>query len=454
MTGLYQLVRGLDATQYEPLVLFHGPNPYRERFREIGVPVITLSETMTLVPPNTLPWVAASLARAGQDQKRNGSSPSGSSRSHAGAEQPSHGKRGARNTPRSRDVAARLERFSLNLGNAYRLAKQAYAVTFRHRPLAKRVASLIKENEIDLVHHNNSLPGNISTILAARMAGVSQISHVRDLKHFSAIDRYIGISVNAFVFMSTAIQQLYQELGISPHKGRVIYDAFDARAFAMPSSPDDMARTAHLRAELGIGEQDVMISNVGRLEWWKGQDYFVQAIASIVRNAARDSKTQGTVKAVLIGAPDTSGVSQAFYARLKQMVVDLGLSEHVIFAGFRSDVPQLLAASDVVVHSSSEPEPFGRVVVEAMLTGRPVIATAAGGPFDIIEHQVTGLLVPIKDAPAMTDALWRLIENRDLAKEMGKQARQSAQERFSIKQHITAIQSLYQEVLCTETRGA
>jgi glycosyltransferase involved in cell wall biosynthesis len=214
-----------------------------------------------------------------------------------------------------------------------------------------------------------------------------------------------------------------------------------------------------------------MITNVGRLTWWKGQDYFVQAIADLVHNStvrngtrrsfgrrsvggetSSDTANQPTIKAVLIGAPDADPGSQAFYARLRRMVSDMGLSDHVLFAGFRSDVPDILAASDMVVHSSSEPEPFGRVVVEAMLAERPVIATDAGGPSDILEHEKTGLLVPLKDAPAMAQALAQLIENPLAAARMGQRARASAQERFSLKQHIAAIHGLYQEVLDTWDR--
>jgi glycosyltransferase involved in cell wall biosynthesis len=141
-------------------------------------------------------------------------------------------------------------------------------------------------------------------------------------------------------------------------------------------------------------------------------------------------------------------VSQAFYQKLQGMVRELGLSEHVVFTGYRTDVPDLLALSDIVVHSSSEPEPFGRVIVEAMLAGKPVIATAAGGPLDIIEDQVTGLLAPIKDSAAMARALGQLLENKAEARAMGQRARESAQRRFSIKQHIAAIQGLYEEILC------
>jgi glycosyltransferase involved in cell wall biosynthesis len=408
--GLYQLVRGLDATRYEPVVLFYGLNPYRERFREIGVPVLTLSE-------ESAPDV-----------------------------QPSTGRR---------DIAATLKHvvpgaLGSGLAEAYWQAKEAYTAIGRDRPLARRVARLLREQEIDLVHHNNSLPCNRETIMAARMAGVRQVSHVRGLNKFSTVDRCIGRSVDAFVFMSTAIQQQYHELGIPPEKGHVIYDAFDARSFASaptkegdpwegsipmpPADNGDPARShAALRAELGLREDDRVISNVGRLDWWKGQDYFLQAIAEIAPSYPK-------VKALLIGAPDHSAASQAFEEKLRRMVEELDLSEHILFTGFRSDVTDLLGISEMVIHSASEPEPFGRVV-----------ATAAGGVLDIVQDQATGLLVPPKDATAMACAIRQLLQNREQATRMGQEARKNAQERFSIKQHMAAIQNVYEGILSTRT---
>ena len=183
-----------------------------------------------------------------------------------------------------------------------------------------------------------------------------------------------------------------------------------------------------------------MVSNVGRLDWWKGHDYFLQAMAEVIQ-------AQPSVKALIVGEPDSARRNQAYYQRLQKLVTELELSEHVIFTGFRADIPRIMAASDIVVHSASEPEPFGRVVVEAMLTGRPVIATAAGGVLDIIEDQVTGLLVPPKNAALMAQAVQQILQNPEQAKMMGQRAQQNARERFSVKQHVTAVQHIYERIL-------
>jgi glycosyltransferase involved in cell wall biosynthesis len=388
VTGLFELVRGLDLKHYEPVVLFYGPNPSRPKFEALGIQVITLSED--------LPPAATAVSR--------------------------------------RDIAASLSRYSQVVSAGYTAARQLYLFLKKDYPLARRLAQVMKEQTIDLVHHNTDLPGNRDTILATRLAGLPQVCHVRMLHTFSFIEKALSGSVDAFIYMSTAIERLYQEQGIPAAKGHVVYDAFAANDY------ENLNHAPELRAELGLGERDFVITNVGRIDWWKGQEYFIEAMAHIVQD-------QPQAKALIVGEPDTKPVNQAYFKQLRRMVENLNLSSHVIFTGFRSDVPQVMAASNVIVHSSSEPEPFGRVVVEAMMAGRPVIATAAGGVLDIVEDRSTGLLVPLKDAQSMARAIAELLQNPQQAKIMGTRARQRARQRFSVGQHVAGVQKIYGKIL-------
>lgn len=385
--SLYELVRGLDTNLYEPVLLFYGAHPYRERFQALGVKVITLSEQA----PTATPSVGS-----------------------------------------QRDIAASLSRYGHWLAAGYRAAKQVYLLVRRDWPLARRLAYLIKDEEIHLVHSNNS--PNRASILAARLAGVPQVCHVRALHQFSFVERYLAHFVNAFIYISNAVEQFCRNLGIPADKGQVVYNPINVEAFGQVDG------VAELRAEFGLANQDRLISNVGRLDWWKGHGYFLQATAEVVQS-------QPNSKALIVGAPDSTHLNQAYYQRLQQLVTDLGLSDHVIFAGFRTDVPRIMAASDVVVHSASEPEPFGRVIVEAMAAGRPVVATAAGGVLDIVEDQVTGLLVPPKNAALMAGAIQQFLQNKEQAQTIGQRAQQRARERFSVEQHVAAVQRIYQEIL-------
>jgi glycosyltransferase involved in cell wall biosynthesis len=386
--SLYELVRGLDTSLYEPVVLFHGPNPYREQFRALGVQVITLSEQAPTAMPS------------------------------AGSQ---------------RDIAARLSCYGNWLAAGYRTAKEVYLLARRDWPLARRVARLISEEAIDLVHHNNGL-GTRGTVMAGRLAGVPQVCHVRWLSGFSPVERYLARFVNYFIYISRAAEQLYRDLGIPANRGEVVYNPINVEAFERAN------HVTELRAELGLTDQDRLISNVGRLDWWKGHDYFLQAMAEVIQS-------QPNMRVLIVGASDSTSRNQAYCQRLQQLVTDLDLSDHVIFTGFRADVPRIMAASDIVVHSASEPEPLGRVIIEAMAAGRPVVATAAGGVLDIVEDQVTGLLVPPKDVALMAKAVQQLLRNREQAEAIGQRAQQRAKECFSVKRHVTAVQCIYQQVL-------
>lgn len=390
--SMYELIRGLDSTCYEPIVLFHGPNPYREQFQAIGVRVIVLNEKAATTTAKTIALES------------------------------------------SRDIAASLARYSHWLANLYKAAKETYLIIRRERPLAYKLAQLIRDEEIDLVHHNGSLPKNRDTIWAARLAGVPQVCHVRMLHKFSFWERYLARSVNAFIYISKAVQQLYHNLGIPAHKGQVVYNPFDIETLAQGN------HTTDLRAEFGVTDQGQLISNVGRIDWWKGQDDFLRAIAEVTQSHPH-------TKALIVGQPDTNPWSVAYYQQLQKLVVDLNLSEHVIFTGFRSDIPDIMNASDIIVHSASEPEPFGRVVVEGMAAGKPVIATAAGGVLDIIEDQVTGLLIPPKNAQAMANAICQFLQDQTQAKTVGQRAQKRAEERFSVSQHVTSVERIYQDIL-------
>jgi hypothetical protein len=147
----------------------------------------------------------------------------------------------------------------------------------------------------------------------------------------------------------------------------VVYDGLEMADSLYPYD------VAEVRAELGLSSDDFVVGNVGRLVAWKGQDVFIHALAEIAHKVPN-------LKALIVGRPDRG--KESYLDELKTLATACGLAQRVVFTGFRLDVPRLLAAMDVVVHSSSSPEPFGLVVIEGMAAGKPVVATRAGGPLD------------------------------------------------------------------------
>ena len=117
------------------------------------------------------------------------------------------------------------------------------------------------------------------------------------------------------------------------------------------------------------------------------------------------------------------------------------------FLGFVDDVPALMTKLDLVVSPSTQPEGFGQSIVEAMLAGKPVIASAAGGPSELIEDGVTGRLVPPGDVRALTRAISELLDDPVEATAMGRRARARASKLYDIRETTRLIEAVYERVL-------
>lgn len=131
---------------------------------------------------------------------------------------------------------------------------------------------------------------------------------------------------------------------------------------------------------------------------------------------------------------------QEYVSELKALVEIPELKGRVHWLGFRDDIPTLMKACDIIVHTSTEPEPFGRVIVEGQLAQKPVIASAAGGALELIDRGVTGYLFPPSDAIALSQLIQKLIKDPILAERLGKQGYVDAQQNFSLKTILASFE--------------
>ncbi|TEU09286.1 MAG: glycosyltransferase, partial [Anaerolineales bacterium] len=154
------------------------------------------------------------------------------------------------------------------------------------------------------------------------------------------------------------------------------------------------------------------------------------------------------IHGVVVGAPEpTIPDSMVFAEELEALAKSLGLSRYVQFAGFCQDIPRVMAALDVVVHCSVEPEPFGRVLIEGMAAGRPGVAVAAGGVPEVLTDGVTGVLVPPGDPEAMAGALVGLLNAPGQAARLAMAGRTDAIRRFNLREHARQVEQVYEQVL-------
>ena len=178
---------------------------------------------------------------------------------------------------------------------------------------------------------------------------------------------------------------------------------------------------AEARRSAGIAADAPLVTIVGRLQRWKGQDVFLRA-------AARVAAAHPEARFAVVG-DDEEGLERPDYAgELRRLARELGIEDRVVFTG-HADPAMWYDASDVLV-SASDHEPFGLAIIEAMAMGRPVVAIAQGGPAEVIDDGRTGVLVARRDPEELAAGICRLLEDADLRAGLGSAARSDAQQRF------------------------
>jgi glycosyltransferase involved in cell wall biosynthesis len=145
------------------------------------------------------------------------------------------------------------------------------------------------------------------------------------------------------------------------------------------------------------------------------------------------------VQALIVGKALFRG-EQEYAAELERLTQTMGIAGRVRFLGFREDIPRLMKLSDVIVHTSIAPEPFGRVIVEAMLAEKPVVASRGGGANEIVDHLGTGFLVTPGDPAELTNAIRIFLDHPDIAADMASAGRARALRTYSAKAMLSAIE--------------
>jgi len=159
---------------------------------------------------------------------------------------------------------------------------------------------------------------------------------------------------------------------------------------------------------------------------WKGQDIFLKALA----NAPN-------VRGVIVGGALFG--EENYEQELRQLTQELNIKDRVTFAGHLNDIAKAMTACDIIVHCSTLPEPFGKVIVEGSLAGKPVIATNAGGAAEIIIHQKTGLLTPPSDINALQNAINYLLKNPEEATKIAQAGNKRVKDLYSTESMIANI---------------
>jgi len=270
------------------------------------------------------------------------------------------------------------------------------------------IARLIFSKKIDIVHINNSN----DALIAGRLTGTKCIQHLHGWQNppdsYSA--QFYYRLPHAFIAISNIVKDVIVNAGADENKMTVIHNPI---ANISPLSHSDIEA---LNNELGINNELLTISIFGRIIEWKGQYQFLQALKLL--------KDQGYFYNVLIVGDDGEGRNKDYLNTVIEYA-DTHLSEYtVIFSGHVGSPEKLYQVSDIVVHASIEPEPFGLVITEAMQNGAATIASKYGAGPEIIQDNVTGLICDPKNPKDTADKIKQLLDNQKLRENLAAKGKE------------------------------
>ncbi|WP_414548983.1 glycosyltransferase [Anabaena sp. CCY 0017] len=296
---------------------------------------------------------------------------------------------------------------------------QSLASVGQIAPLLAKVVQTAKKYDVIYANTQKALViGALASFLARRPL----VYHLHDIlssEHFSQTNLRIAVTLaNYFASLvianSQASQTAFVQAGGQEKLTEIVYNGFDSQNYQ--TSEFEVKK---IREQLGL-EGKFVVGHFSRLAPWKGQHILIAAL----------SECPPEVTVILVG--DALFGEQDYVQQLHEQVAKLGLENRVKFLGFRADVPQLMAACNLVAHTSTAPEPFGRVIVEAMLCGKPVVAAKAGGAIELVEHGVNGFLVTPGESQELAQVINTCVAETEMTASIANRGKAIASVRFDI----------------------
>jgi glycosyltransferase involved in cell wall biosynthesis len=312
------------------------------------------------------------------------------------------------------------------------IIRAVYWFFFITVPEALHYYKIGKKNNVNIVHLNNIFGSQPAGILAAKLLRVPCIAHLRDFEKISFITKFYAGMIDFHIAISSAIKNNLLQLGVPQEKIAIVHDAIDLDEF------NEKVAVDHLFEEFNIEKGQKLFGIFGRIIKWKGIKEFILASDQVFKDVPN-------AKAFIVGG--ISDGTENYYRELRSIIKELDLDGKIILTGYRDDIPSLMKFMDIIVHASIRPEPFGIVVIEGMAMGKPVVATASGGPLDIVLDGETGILVPQNNVDEMARAIIKLLESPTLSKNLGTLARQRIELLFTKERYARQVEQIYEYLL-------
>jgi len=306
-----------------------------------------------------------------------------------------------------------------------------------------RVILRLRKMGTPLIVHSHSASFCLVSGVISKLLGSSSVHTFHSpLDRPSALLRALAPKSDALVFVSRALQDLYEGLGVRAAEIRIIPGGVDTSVFHPPSPPQHLHAREKSQMWFGrpLGEHLVLF--VGRVVPEKGVHVLLAACQEICHASPNTN-------VLIIGPFDQSAAGQAYMAQSRAMIQHGSLQDRVALSGPVSPTEVLAAfqAADVLVCPSTWPEPAAVVVSEAMACGLPVVASRVGGLHERVDDGVTGLLIPPNDPHALAQGVLRVLADRAFAERLSRRARSKAVQDLGLDRLIERHLNLYSSVL-------
>lgn len=295
-----------------------------------------------------------------------------------------------------------------------------------------RLCRIVSKEKVAVIYTNTIV--KFSGAITAIITKIPHLWHIREiipdnpdlhsvLPH-RLLFKFISRTSRTIIANSKATASQFQDIN-TKNKLRIIYNAQETNGSHKFNS---------LKSIDGVKSTDWIVAVVGTFQKRKAQDDAIRAV-KIAEGAITN------IKLLLIGDGQ-----KEYKDYLKNLCSELNISDRIVFTGYRDDVPQILPHCKLLLMPSWN-EPFGRVVIEAMVAGVPVIGANAGGLKEIIQEGTTGYLVPPKKPEEIAKKIIYLFHHPDLAKQMGNNGKKVVEERFSVQNYTRGIENIIREVV-------
>jgi len=314
----------------------------------------------------------------------------------------------------------------LDIKTKFEFSPKVFLSAFAIKRIAQRYG-------IDIIHAHSRV-SQVAGILASRMTGIPMVTtcHGYFKKRLRSVidtwgDKVIAISAAVY-------EHLKNDLGVEDKRIDLVYSGIDVNKFSREFSETEIAKTKN---GLGLSGKTV-IGTIGRLSPVKGQKFFMQAMALVL-------KTRPDVAGLVVGnGPEGPSI--------KSLAMALGIDDRISFIDSVSDTREALSSIDIFVFPSIK-EGLGIALLEALAASRPCIASRTGGIEDIIKDRENGILVDVGDSGAIAAAILELLSDENLRIKIGSNGRRLVQSRFTLDRMAEDIMRVYKGVIRTGKRA-